>query len=176
MVETTEGSRIPRCESLSPEAEALRADAIEYGTPNRDLYYILDRVPDLMTTFHEHWRAIFDNGVVDRDLKELVRRKIANYLECATCKQVAVPGETVSIEDKLLESYAWRESTQLTDREKGAMWLLDHLMDRDKDVDEMYRYLRSHFSDAEITELGWFAGLNMGTIPFIRSWNLHEHA
>jgi hypothetical protein len=157
-------------------ARGLMADAAEMGTPHPDVYRVLDAVPDLMRTFHEHWRAIFDGGVVDRDLKELVRRKIANYSECVTCKSVAVPGQQASLEEKLEASYSWRGSPLLTDREKAAMWLVDFLMGMDDRVDALYDELHRCYSDAEIVEIGWFAAFNAGTVPFVRSWNLHGDA
>jgi hypothetical protein len=157
-------------------ARQLMADAAEMGTPHPDVYRVLDAVPELMRTFHEHWRAIFDGGVVDRDLKELVRRKIANYSECVTCKSVAVPGQQASLEEKLEASYSWRGSPLLTDREKAAMWLVDFLMGMDDRVDALYDELHRCYSDAEIVEIGWFAAFNAGTVPFVRSWNLHGDA
>jgi hypothetical protein len=157
----------------SPLARKLMADAAERGTPHPDVYRVLDAVPELMRTFHEHWRTIFDKGIVDRDLKELVRRKIANYSECVTCKSVAVPGRQASLEEKLEASYSWRDSQLLTRREKAAMWLVDLLMGMDDHVDALYEELHRCYSDAEIVEIGWFAAFNAGTVPFVRSWNLH---
>ena len=157
---------------LSPLARRLMEDAGRAGTPNPDVYRILDWTPELMRTFHEHWRAIFDHGVVDRDIKELVRRKIASYVACETCKAVAVPGRRVSIEEKLNASFDWRHTELLTPREKAAMWLVDHLMGEDADVDGMYDELHRRFTEPEIVELGWFAAFNVGTVPFVRSWNL----
>lgn len=157
----------------SPLAQRLIQDARRAGTPNPDVYLVMDHVPDLMRTFHDHWRVMFDHGVVDRDLKELVRRKVANYHACVTCASVEVPGEEMSIDEKLAESYEWRESSALTGREKAAMWLVDYLMGYDDSADALYRELHDHLTDAEIVELGWFISFNVGTVRFVRSWNLH---
>lgn len=127
-----------------------------------------------MRTFHDHWRGMFDGGVVERDLKEFVRRKIANYSECATCRSVEVVGEEADLAEKLAASYAWRETPVLSDREKAAMWLVDFVMGMEPDADALYEELDRRFSDAEIVELGWFAAFNAGTVPFVRSWRLHE--
>lgn len=167
------GPRIGRREPPSSLAERLIDDARRVGTPNPDVYLVMDHVPELMRTFHEHWRVMFDHGVVDRDLKELVRRKVANYHACETCKSIGVPGKEMSIDDKLAESYSWREMSALTEREKAAMWLVDYLMGYEDSADHLYRELHEHFSDAEIVELGWFISFNVGTVRFVRSWNLH---
>jgi len=165
--------RVAVSASPSDLARALMADAAEAGTPHPDTYRVLDAVPELMRTFHDHWRAMFDHGVVERPLKELVRRKIANYHECVTCKSVAVDSDSDRMDVKLQASYAWRDAPELDDRERAAMWLVDHLMGHDDAVDDVYAELHRHFADAEIVELGWFAAFNVGTIPFVRSWNLH---
>lgn len=151
-------------------ARELMEDARRLGTPNPDVYLVLDAVPGLMLTFHEHWRAMFDSGVVGRELKELVRRKIANYIDCATCKSVAVE----PIDAKLAASYAWRDSDTLDARERAAMWLVDYLMGFADDADALYAELHARFDDAEIVELGWFIAFNAGTVRLVRSWSLHE--
>lgn len=168
------GPRLHAEPEPSPLARRLMADAVAKGTPHPDVYRVLDAVPELMRTFHEHWRALFDEGIVERDLKELVRRKVANYSECVTCTSVAVPGEEADLELKLAASYSWHDSPSLSDREKAAMWLVDFLMGMDDRVDALYEELHRRFSDAEIVELGWFAAFNAGTVPFVRSWNLHR--
>lgn len=163
--------RIPYPRDLSPEAQAHMAEARRLGTPNPDVFRIFDHHPELMRSFAEHWRVIFDEGIADRALKELVRRRIANAIACVTCTSVAV--EAGSIEEKLAESYTWRSSTVLEAREKAVLWLLDVLLGWDGDVDGAYREMNAHFSPAEVLELGWFMAFNAGTIPFVRSWGLH---
>lgn len=164
-------ARIPYPERLSAQAEGLMEEARRRGTPNPDVYRIFDHHPELMRSFAEHWRVIFDDGVADRSLKELARRRIANAVACVTCSSVAVPAG--SIEEKLAASYAWRDSAVLDGREKAMLWLLDVLLGWDDDVDGAYREMNAHFSPAEIVELGWFMAFNAGTIPFVRSWDLH---
>lgn len=164
-------ARIPYPEQLSLEAQGHMEEARRLGTPNPDVYRIFDHHPTLMRSFAEHWRVIFDDGVAERSLKELARRRIANAVACVTCTSVAV--EAGSIEQKLAESYTWRDSTVLDGREKAMLWLLDVLMGWDDDVDGAYRQMNAHFSPAEVVELGWFMAFNAGTIPFVRSWGLH---
>lgn len=168
----------PRTEPSAAAEEYVR-DARLHGSPNPAVYRVLDHVPELMRTFHEHWRAIFDGGVVDRDLKELVRRRIAATQQCATCMAVAVAPRsqaTTALEAKLEASFTWRDSDLLDHREKAAMWLVDALLGFDDRLDEVYAELHGHFSEAEIVELGWFASFNVGTIPFVRSWGLTDSA
>jgi alkylhydroperoxidase family enzyme len=150
------------------------AEARRLGTPNPDVYRIFDHHPELQRTFTEHWRAIFDDGVADRYLKELARRRIANAIACVTCTSVGVAAG--SIEEKLAASYAWRDSDVLDEREKAVLRLLDVLMRWDDDVDGAYQVMNEQFSPAEVLELGWFMAFNIGTIPFVRSWGLHAPA
>jgi alkylhydroperoxidase family enzyme len=167
--------RIEPTAKRSAAAERYARDAREHGSPNPDVYGVLDHVPELMRTFHEHWRAIFDSGVVDRDLKELVRRRIAAIQQCATCMGVVVPARnqpSTTLERKLEASFSWRDSELLDHREKAAMWLVDALMGFEDALDDVYAELHRQFSQPEIVELGWFASFNVGTIPFVRSWEL----
>lgn len=166
-------ARIPYPDELSAEARADMEQARRMGTPNPDVYRIFDHHPALRRSFTDHWRTIFDDGLADRDLKELARRRIAAAIACVTCTAVAV--EAGSIEEKLAESYTWRRSTVLDGREKAVLWLLDVLMGWDEDVDGAYRAMNTHFEPAEVVELGWFMAFNAGTIPFVRSWGLHQH-
>lgn len=165
-------ARAELVDDLSPTGQKLADDAREQGTPNPAVYGVLDHCPELMETFHQHWRAMFDRGVVDRDLKELVRLKIANYHTCESCMSVRVThGEAFA--QRLQESFVWRDSTVLTSREKAAMRLVDWLMGNDDDdIDDIYSELRQHFSEPQIIELGWFGSFNVGTIRFVKSWAL----
>lgn len=167
-------ARIPYLQTVSDEAQTAMAEARRLGTPNPDVYRIFDHHPALMRSFTEHWRVMFDDGVADRDLKELARRRIANAVACVTCTAVAVPAG--SIEEKLAASYSWRASELLDEREKAMLWLLDVLLGWDDDVDGAYRAMNDVFSPAEVVELGWFISFNAGTIPFVRSWGLHDRA
>jgi alkylhydroperoxidase family enzyme len=166
--------RIAPVAEPSAKARRLCADARTHGTPNPDVYLVLDHCPELMTTFHEHWRAMFDHGVVDRGLKELVRRRIAETIDCATCRVVGVDADPGSIDEKLQAACDWRSTSALTATEKAAMWLVDVMLGVDDGTDAMYAELHRHLSEAEIVELGWFAAFNVGTIRFVRSWRLHE--
>jgi alkylhydroperoxidase family enzyme len=166
--------RVHVTDEPSELARELIQESTVMGTPHPDVFLVLDAVPELMRTFYAHWRAIYDNGVVDRDLKELVRRKLASTINCATCRSVAIPGQRANMDERLLEAFRWRDSTILTDREKAALWLVDCLLGLDDDLDGMYEEAHRHLRNEEIIELGWFAGINIGTMPFLRSWRLHD--
>lgn len=169
-----DGPRVPVSDDPRPETLRYVEEARQLGTPNPDVYRVLEATPDLMRSFHAHWRDIFDRGVVEIELKELVRRKMADVYGCATCRAAGV-GKRAPADQKLEAAFDWRESQEaLDDRERAALWMAELLMGYETDADAVYRELHDRFSGPEIIELGWFIAFNVGTIQFVHSWRLHE--
>jgi alkylhydroperoxidase family enzyme len=168
------GPRVPVSDDPRPATVRYVEEARTLGTPNPDVYRVLEATPDLMRSFRAHWRDIFDGGIIETELKELVRRKMADVYGCATCSAAGV-GMRAPANQKLEAAFDWRESREaLDDRERAALWLAELLMGYETDADAVYLELHDRFSGPEIIELGWFIAFNVGTIQFVRSWRLHE--
>ena len=170
------GPRVHVSDDPRPETLHYVEEARRLGTPNPDVYRVLEATPDLMRSFHAHWRDIFDGGIVDIELKELVRRKMADVYGCATCRAAGIESQEPG-DPKHNAAFDWRQSTDtLDDREQAALWMAELLMGYETDADAVYRELHERFSGPEIIELGWFIAFNVGTIQFVHSWRLHEEA
>ncbi len=65
-----------------PQIREWLEDAIRRGKPGPENQAIRAHQPDVMRSFTKTREWLFHNGVLDHDLKELVRVRIATTLEC----------------------------------------------------------------------------------------------
>ena len=65
-----------------PEVRASIHRAHHTGTPRPEIQMVMAHIPETMKRFDAFWFQGFKAGVVDHDLKELVRVRIATSLEC----------------------------------------------------------------------------------------------
>jgi alkylhydroperoxidase family enzyme len=66
-----------------PEIRQWLEESIRKGRPGPENQAIRAHQPDVMRSFTMTRQWLFHNGVVEHDLKELVRVRIATTLECA---------------------------------------------------------------------------------------------
>ncbi len=65
-----------------PQIRGWLEDAIRKGKPGPENQAIRAHQPDVMRSFTKTRDWLFHDGVLDHDLKELVRVRIATTLEC----------------------------------------------------------------------------------------------
>ncbi len=65
-----------------PEIRQWLEESIQKGRPGPENQAIRAHQPDVMRSFTMTRQWLFHNGVVEHDLKELVRVRIATSLEC----------------------------------------------------------------------------------------------
>ena len=65
-----------------PQIREWLEDAIRKGKPGPENQAIRAHQPDVMRSFTKTREWLFHNGVLDHELKELVRVRIATTLEC----------------------------------------------------------------------------------------------
>jgi AhpD family alkylhydroperoxidase len=117
-----------------------------------------------------------NNGQLPKDLKELCRVKIAFDHECGYCGTVrSAAAKAVGLtEEKIQEVWNFESSPLLSVREKLALQFADHLKHdiAKADDDAFYAKLKTHFTDAEIVELGLWCAENVGAGSFVRTLNI----
>lgn len=65
-----------------PEIQQWFDESVRIGTPRPEIQAVRAHVPDVIRTFTRFWKTVFKSGVVQHDLKELCRLRIATSLEC----------------------------------------------------------------------------------------------
>jgi hypothetical protein len=65
-----------------PEIRAFIEEAERVGTPRPEIQLIRAHVPAVIRSFVYTWKAVFKSGIVDHDLKELLRLRVATTLDC----------------------------------------------------------------------------------------------
>lgn len=65
-----------------PEIREFIEDAERVGTPRPEIQLIRAHVPAVIRSFVFTWKAVFKSGIVDHELKELLRLRVATSLDC----------------------------------------------------------------------------------------------
>jgi hypothetical protein len=66
-----------------PEIRAFIDEAERVGTPRPEIQLIRAHVPAVIRSFVYTWKSLFKSGIVDHELKELLRLRVARSLDCA---------------------------------------------------------------------------------------------
>jgi AhpD family alkylhydroperoxidase len=160
-----------------PELAGYIEDSRRYGTPRVESQAIRAHVPAILRTFNQSWQAVFREGVLDHNIKELARVFVAKSLDCGYCagqrSHLATQGGLSEREfDDVIE---FRESTVLSEREKAALLLAEAIAwDPSMADDEVWSKLHEHFTEPEIVELGYFIGLTMGQQKFLKTLDIRH--
>jgi len=67
----------------APEIRAFIEEAERVGTPRPEIQLIRAHVPAVIRSFVYTWQSLFKGGLVEHELKELVRLRVARSLDCA---------------------------------------------------------------------------------------------
>jgi hypothetical protein len=109
------------------------------------------RVPDALRAYAETRATVLEGGIVERSLKELCARYLA--------------------EDEEVVGLAGSEG--LGERERAALeWTHAIAWDSDAADEEMWRRLHAHFTEPELVELGYAIAFTLGQSHWLRSLGL----
>lgn len=65
-----------------PEIREFLEEAERIGTPRPEIQLIRAHVPAVIRSFVYTWKSVFKSGLVEHDLKELLRLRVATTLDC----------------------------------------------------------------------------------------------
>lgn len=65
-----------------PDIREFIEEAERVGTPRPEIQLIRAHVPAVIRSFVYTWKSVFKSGLVDHELKELLRLRVATSLEC----------------------------------------------------------------------------------------------
>lgn len=169
--------RLPYLEvhELGPEARGFLQQAEKAGSPDSRVLRILFRSPTGLA-WYRYWQALNNEGQLPRDLKELIRVKIAFDHTCGYCSTVRsnAAREAGLTEERIQQLWNFENSDAFSAREKMALRFAHYIKhDIDKaDDDAFYAALGEHFSAAEIVELGLWCAENEGAGKFVRTLSI----
>ena len=66
-----------------PEIRAFIEEAERVGTPRPEIQLIRAHVPAVIRSFVYTWQSVFKSGLLEHELKELLRLRVATSLDCA---------------------------------------------------------------------------------------------
>ncbi len=72
----------PRSDIDDPEIQGFIDEAERIGTPRPEIQLIRAHVPAVIRSFTYTWQNVFKGGIVEHELKELLRVRVARSLDC----------------------------------------------------------------------------------------------
>ena len=144
--------------------------AMAKGKPGPEFQAIRAHVPGVMRSFTHTRDGIYHEGVLDFDLKELIRAYIAISGDCTYCSNQGIARTINTDEDERFEILNYERSDKYTDRQKLAMRYADAIMwNPDLADDALWADLLAEFTEAEIVELGYWVGFTFGGQRWLRT-------
>jgi alkylhydroperoxidase family enzyme len=149
----------------------------EYGTPRPESSAIRAHVPACFWAFANSWQAIFREGVCDHAIKELARLYVSRSVKCEFCGnqrsiKAAQSGVREAQVDDLID---FERSGTYSAREKAALAYAEAITWRLPVDDVFWSRMQTHFSEAELVELGCFIALTMGQQSWLRLLDIDHH-
>lgn len=150
-------NRIPRNEL--PEEFGLAWDTLNGLTGEPTFVEVFAQAPDVLRfVMNDFYANLFFGGQVEQRYKQLARLKLSLVHGCRTCNKQNVPGALeAGISQAQVDAMDDYEKGPFTEAEKAVLQLADQMVltNNDGNIDEaLYARLSTHFSDAEICELG----------------------
>lgn len=147
------------------------------GTPRPESHAIRAHVPAVFWSFVNTWNDVFRHGIVDHSLKELCRVYVSKSVKCSYCgNQRSINAARAGlIEDDYKHLLDFEESDRYDERQKAALSFAEAITWDCETDDAFWQRLRSHFSEPEIVELGYFIGVTMGQQRFLRTLDIDHH-
>lgn len=144
--------------------------AMANGKPGPEFQAIRAHVPGVMSSFTKTREWIYHDGVLDFDLKELLRAYIALSGDCTYCGGQGVARGIRDDDNQLQDLLHFEKSSNYTDRQKLALRYADAIMwDPGLADDAMWVDLRAEFSEPELVELGYWVGFTFGGQRWLRT-------
>ncbi len=147
------------------------------GTPRPESQAVRAHVPAVFWAFADSWRDVFKNGVADHAIKELCRIYVSRSVKCEYCgnQRSMKAAKQGVVEDDYLDLLNFEKSARYNDMQKAALaWAEAITWDLPAD-DKLWARLHEHFSEPELTEIGFFIALTMGQQRWLRTLDIEHH-
>lgn len=137
--------------------------AIAKGKPGPEFQAIRAHAPGVMRSFTMSRQWLYHEGILDFDLKELLRAYIALSGDCTYCSNQGVARDIRGDQAQLDQLFDYQNSDRYTARQKLAFRYADAIMwDPSQADDAMWAELKAEFTEPELVELGYWIGFTYG--------------
>ncbi len=152
------------------EARGWLERSVERGRPGPEIQAIRAHQPGVMRSFTMTRAWIYHGGVLEFELKELLRAYIAATADCTYCSAYGQAKEWKESGAAMDELLRYRDSDAFTARQKLALRYADAIMwDPAQADDDLWQELLAEFSEAEVVELGYWVGFTFGGQRWIKT-------
>ena len=126
----------------------------------------------------DFYKKVFYSGRINLQIVELVRLRLANIHGCAFCNRGdRIDAIRAGIEEEKINQLDNYEDGPFTDKEKAVLALADVMVltnPKGAVAKDIYERCKSHFTDAEMVELGVIMAVLCGMAKFIFAYDLVE--
>jgi alkylhydroperoxidase family enzyme len=148
------------------------------GTPRPESSAVRAHVPAAFWFFARSWNDLFRNGIADHGLKELARLYVSRSVQCEYCgnqRSVRATGDGSVIEADVLDLLNFEKSVRFSDQQKAVLAYAEAIVWHLNPDDAFWDRLYTHFSEAELVEIGCMIGLTLGQQSWLRLLNIDHH-
>jgi AhpD family alkylhydroperoxidase len=177
MLPDTPFNRVPR-EALDPALLPMW-DATQKLHGDTTFVEVMGNAPDVAKWYSDQFYGqLFKSGRIDAKLMELVRLRLANVHGCAFCNRSdRIAALSAGLSEAEVDAIGDYAAGPFDDRQKAALELADvmALTNAKGAVSRpLYDRLKTHFTDAELVELGVVMAVLTGMAKFIFAYDLVE--
>ena len=164
---------LPLAEISDPELRDLIAEADALGVPGSDFARIIARFPAHAKPFLRAMMMSHAEGNVDHKLKEVIRILLARFAEDPYFSRLrSAKARDAGLREERIDAGVddYEDSPLFSEAEKCALRYADQMfLDPNKVDAALYAELKTHFSEAQIMELGSFIAFHYGMQVFMRT-------
>jgi alkylhydroperoxidase family enzyme len=159
----------------NPQTRAWLERSIAEGRPGPEIQSIRTHSDGVTASFNQTREWLFQGGVLEYELKELMRAYIATSASCTYCVEYGLSKSWKESPDEMSNLINYETSTEYSHREKIALRYADAIMwDPALATDELWALLREEFTEEELVELGYWIGFTYGGQRWIKTLNAKQ--
>jgi alkylhydroperoxidase family enzyme len=147
------------------------------GTPRPESQAIRAHVPAAFWSFAQAWQGVFHNGVMDHAIKELCRVYVSHSVKCEYCgnQRSVKSAQQGLVEEDYRDLLNFEAASRYDARQKAALAYAEAITWDLETDDAFWARLKSHFTEPQIVELGYFVAITMGQQRWLRTLNIEHH-
>jgi len=147
------------------------------GTPRPESQAIRAHVPAAFWSFAQAWHGVFHNGVTDHAIKELCRVYVSRSVKCEYCgnQRSVKSAQQGLVEADYRDLLNFEGAARYDARQKAALAYAEAITWDLETDDALWSRLKTHFTDPQIVELGYFIAITMGQQRWLRTLNIEHH-